>query len=82
MNIAGPKRPKNWLTTGNIGEYCQVSTATIRRWIKKGELLAVQLPSGHYRVSTVDFRDFLKRHNLPVRNELLKSESRKEGGNA
>ncbi len=72
--MAGTKRQKNWITVGKIGEYCQVSTATVRRWIKNGELPAIQLPSGHFRVSIADFRDFLKRHNLPVRGEFFESE--------
>jgi len=63
-------RAKNWLSVGKIGEYCLVSTATVRRWIKTSELLAIRLPSGHYRVSIAGFKDFLKRHDIPVREEL------------
>jgi len=74
IKMAGTKRPKDWITVGKIGEYCQVSTATVRRWIKNGELPAIQLPSGHFRVSIADFRDFLNRHNLPVRGEFFKPE--------
>jgi len=77
MKMAGVKRPKNWLTVGDVGEYCQVSTATVRRWIKNSEIPAIQLPSGHFRVSIADFRDFLERHNLPVRGEIFESESEK-----
>jgi len=65
-------RSKNWLSVGKIGEYCLVSTATVRRWIKTGDMTAIRLPSGHYRVSIADFKDFLKRHNIPVREELYK----------
>jgi len=61
---------KNWLSVGKIGEYCLVSTATVRRWIKTGDMMAIRLPSGHYRVSIADFKDFLKRHDIPVREEL------------
>ena len=61
---------KNWLSVGKIGEYCLVSTATVRRWIKSGELPSIRLPSGHYRISITDFRDFLKRHDMPVKEEL------------
>ena len=61
---------KNWLSVGKIGEYCLVSTATVRRWIKTGDMTAIRLPSGHYRVSIADFKDFLKRHDIPVREEL------------
>jgi len=68
--MSGKMRTKNWLSVGKIGEYCLVSTATVRRWIKNGELSAIRLPSGHYRVSIADFRDFLKQHDMPVREEL------------
>jgi excisionase family DNA binding protein len=68
--MAGKMRTKNWLSVGKIGEYCLVSTATVRRWIKNGELSAIRLPSGHYRVSIADFRDFLKQHNMPIKDEL------------
>ncbi|MBI2328376.1 MAG: helix-turn-helix domain-containing protein [Chloroflexi bacterium] len=63
-------RAKNWLTVGQVGQYCLVSTATVRRWIQNGELSAIRLPSGHYRVRLADFKDFLKRHGMPVREEL------------
>ena len=72
---------RNWVSVGLIGEYCLVSVATVRRWVKQGKLSAIQLPSGHYRVTVVDFRDFLKRHNMPVKGELFESESEKEEGN-
>jgi len=53
-------RAKNWLSVGKIGEYCLVSTATVRRWIKSEDLAATRLPSGHYRVSIVDFMKFVQ----------------------
>ena len=71
---------KNWLGVGLIGKYCLVSTATVRRWIKQGELSAIQLPSRHYRVSIVDFRDLLERLHIPVEDWLLESKSEKKGG--
>ena len=57
---------KNGVSVGKIGEYCMVNTVTVRRWIKQGKLTAIQLPSGHYRVSIEDFRDFLKRNDISI----------------
>ena len=57
---------KSWLTVGIISGYCMVSEATVRRWIKSGILVAIRLPSGHYRVTIADFRDFLKRNDIPI----------------
>jgi excisionase family DNA binding protein len=55
---------------GGIAGYCMVSTATVRRWIKAGELRATQLPSGQFRVTLDDFRLFLQRNNMPITDEL------------
>ncbi len=73
-------RNKNGLTVGKVADYCLVTSMTVRRWIKKGELSAIRLPSGHYRVSITDFRDFLQSYGMPVREELLNPNiERKEG---
>ena len=71
---------KGWLTVGRVAEHCLVTPTTVRRWIKGGKLSALRVPSGHYRVSIADFRDFLERYHIPVREELFESESEKEGG--
>jgi excisionase family DNA binding protein len=68
--MARKARLKNWLIVGKIGEFCSVSTATVRRWIKTGEMSAIRLPSGHFRVSLTNFKDFLKRYDMPVSEEL------------
>jgi excisionase family DNA binding protein len=47
-----------------------VSRSTVRRWINDGRLTAMKLPSGHFRVSIADFKDFLKRYNMPEPKEL------------
>ena len=65
---------KKRLAIRDIASNCMVSTITVRRWIKRGELMAFKLPSGHYRVSAADFRDFLKRYNMPTREDLFESE--------
>jgi len=71
---------KNRLTAKGVGMYCQVSKSTVLKWIKDGKLQAFRLPSGHYRIGKEDFRDFLERYNMPIKEELFGSESRKEGG--
>jgi len=69
---------RTWLSVGKIGEYCLVSTATVRRWIKAGDLSAIRLPSGHYRVSIADFRHFLERHDMPIKAELYEMSQTKK----
>jgi excisionase family DNA binding protein len=78
MKMAATKQPGKWLSVGKVGEYCQVSTATVRRWIRSRDLPAIQLPGGHFRVDIADFRDFLERHNLPIRNDFFNSEPKNE----
>ena len=65
-------------TVKDIAEYCLVSRMTVRRWIKDGKLSAMKLPSGHYRITLVDFRDFLERYHIPVEDWLLESPNLKE----
>ncbi|MFH0769075.1 MAG: helix-turn-helix domain-containing protein [Chloroflexota bacterium] len=72
---------KKGLTVGGVAGYCLVTTATVRRWIKSGKLSASRLPSGHYRVSIADFRDFLEHYNMPIKKEFFKSESGKVSEN-
>ena len=69
---------KRWLTAKDIADYCMVDRVTVRRWIKGGKLSAIKLPSGHYRITLVDFRDFLERFHIPVEDWLLESPNLKE----
>jgi excisionase family DNA binding protein len=71
---------KSWVTVGRVAEYCLVTPVTVRRWIQRDKLIAIRLPSGHYRISIEDFRDFLERYHMPIKEELFKSESEKKGG--
>ena len=68
------------LTIKVVAEYCQVSKSTVLKWIKDGKLQTFRLPSGHYRIDKEDFRAFLERYGMPIREELFGSESKKEGG--
>jgi len=62
----------------DIARYCMVSRITVRRWIKSGKLPAFRLPSGHYRINVRDFREFLKRWNIPTKGALLESKSKRK----
>jgi excisionase family DNA binding protein len=55
------------VTVNGVANYCLVSESTVRRWIKDGKLAALRLPSGQYRVTAADFRDFLKRFDIPIK---------------
>ena len=66
------------VTVQHIAGYCLVSRSTVRRWIKDGKLSAMKLPSGHYRVTVADFRAFLERYNMPIKEELFESKSERK----
>ncbi len=69
--MAQLRQYRNWFSVGKIAEYCLVSRGTAWRWIKNDKVSAVRLPSGHYRVSIEDFIDFLKRYDMPIKEELF-----------
>jgi excisionase family DNA binding protein len=52
------------VTVKGMANYCLVSESTVRRWIKDGKLSALRLPSGQYRVTAIDFKDFLTKYGI------------------
>jgi excisionase family DNA binding protein len=59
------------LTPRDIAAYCQVSKSTVLEWIRSGRLKAFSLPSGHYRIDKDEFRKFLRRWDMPIKDWLL-----------
>ena len=55
---------KTYLTTGEIGKILHVTRVTVYRWIKQGQLKAVRVHKGKYRVTRKDFAEFLRQHDL------------------
>jgi len=60
------------LTTGDVMKYCQVSRATVLKWIKSNKLTAYVHPDGQYRVTQASFVDFLMEYHMPMDETLLK----------
>jgi len=63
LNIAN----RTSVTVKGIANYCLVSEATVRRWIKDGKIQALRLPSGQYRISATDFKEFLNVYHMFVK---------------
>lgn len=59
------------LTSRDIADYCQVSKSTVLEWIKNNHLKAFRLPSGHYRIDRMDFKEFLVKFDMPVNTWLF-----------
>jgi excisionase family DNA binding protein len=55
------KSPTKFYTIEQIAECLEVSTRTVRRWIKQGLLVAHRM-NGLLRVSDADFQKFLDDH--------------------
>jgi excisionase family DNA binding protein len=61
MKADHPKSPSKFYTIKQIADFVDVSTRTVRRWIKNGLLIAHRV-NGLVRVSEVDFQVFLAAH--------------------
>jgi len=61
-----------YLTTGGIARYCEVSRVTVIRWIQKQHLSAFRLPSGQYRIHRDDFDKFIAKYSIPARKQTFK----------
>jgi excisionase family DNA binding protein len=76
------KTSVSWFTVNSVATCCLVSKITLWRWIRDGKISARRLPGGHYRISVADFRDFLRRYNMPIQEELCDSEFKGKEGNS
>jgi excisionase family DNA binding protein len=56
-----PERPEELITTGVAARMLGVKTDAIRSYINSGALVAIKLPSGHYRVSRASVERLLAR---------------------
>ena len=65
------------LSTGIIARYCETTITQVNRWINSGNLCAFRTPGGQYRITKDDFRDFLERFKMPIREEFFRSERKK-----
>ncbi len=56
------------LTVAQVAERLQVNAETVRVWIRKGELDAVDI-GNEYRISPEDLRDFIQRRKTGKRKK-------------
>lgn len=61
------------LTTGQIGELCNVNYKTVLNWINRNRLKAYRLPGGDHRVNVKDFIAFCKEFGMPLPGILQES---------
>jgi excisionase family DNA binding protein len=56
--------PTKFYTIGQIADFIEASPRTVRRWIKKG-LLVAHCINGLVRISEADFQAFVTAHRQP-----------------
>ncbi len=64
---------KRTFGTTRIAKICQVTPATVGRWIEGGKLPFFTTGGGHRRVWDADLRSFLGSHNVPIPSHLQAS---------
>ena len=64
------------LSTSKAARLIGVGVISIVNWIDQGQIKAGRTPGGHRRIEVEDLIDFLRRHNLPVPEELAPSAPR------
>ena len=57
-------------TTGQVSHYCQVSRATVLKWIRQDYLQAYTIPGGYHRVPRSSLLCFMQEYQMPVPSEV------------
>jgi excisionase family DNA binding protein len=68
--MAGKESVKEVLTTFEAAKYCNTSYMSVKRWIWSGDLKAFKTPGGHFRVRKTDLVDFMRKHQIPIPEEI------------
>lgn len=55
---------ERFLSTGDIADYCEVTSTAVLKWIEAGRLPVFTTPGGHYRILRTDFRAFLEQSGM------------------
>src|SRR5258706_12471961 len=61
---------KEFFTTFEVGEICQVYHTTVINWINKGQLKAYTTPGKHRRIQKNDLVAFMKKFNIRIPTEF------------
>jgi len=59
------KKPKDWMTSGEVARVLNMTDAAIRRWAREGLVEAMKTPGGQYRFRREALAQLLQvtRHN-------------------
>lgn len=65
------------LSTTKVAKFCHVSHAAVCNWVKAGKLQAYRTPGRQYRIEPGVLVEFMKRHGMPVPEELHPSRAKR-----
>ncbi len=63
-------------TTGEIADFCDVTINAVKKWIAAGKLPAFRTPGGHYRIERADFKAFVEKYRLHIKDRLFKGKKK------
>jgi len=70
----------HYQTAKDVADRMKVAEATVRHWIKQGDLRAIDIGKG-WRIASLDLERFLERHQTAPRQPAV-SDRAKDGMNA
>ncbi len=59
------KRPKVWITSGEVARALNMTDGAIRRWAREGLLEAIKTPGGQYRFRRTAVANLIKTRRMP-----------------
>ncbi len=65
------------LSTTKVAGFCHVSHAAVCNWVKSGKLTAYRTPGGQYRIEPRVLLEFMKRHGMPIPEELAPRQAKR-----
>ena len=57
---------RRYLTTGEVARECEVTLASVKKWIGQAKLRAVRTPGRHFRISVQEFERFKAEYRFPM----------------
>jgi excisionase family DNA binding protein len=56
---------RRYLTTGDVARECEVTLASVKKWIDQAKLQAVRTPGRHFRIPVEEFERFRAAYRFP-----------------
>ena len=57
---------RRYLTTGDVARACEVSSASVKKWIAQAKLRAIRTPGRHFRITVEEFQRFRAAYGFPL----------------